>query len=103
MTRNTIAGTTQLARHVRGLWPGARILLPLPFVIWGATFFALGQGRAEHVFLMFGVPLLAFFNEKTKRLFLGLLPMGMLGFVYDSMRLVRNLGVTEERVHLCDL
>jgi hypothetical protein len=90
-------------RHVRGLWPDVRILLPLPFVVWGAAWLAAGHGRVEHAVIMLGVPLLAFASAGGKRLFLGLLPIGLLGLVYDSMRFVTNVGLTKERVHLCDL
>lgn len=103
MTRNTVSALMQLGRHVRRLWPGAGILLPLPFVAWGAAWLLAGEARAEHVLIMIGVPILAFVNATGKRLFLGLLPMGLLGLVYDTMRLVKDFGVTPDRVHLCDL
>jgi inositol phosphorylceramide synthase catalytic subunit len=103
MTRNTVLGLLGIGQHVRRLWPGAGILLPLPFVAWGAAWLAAGQGRVEHLLIMIGVPLLAFLNARGKRLFLGLLPMGLLGLVYDSTRLIKNVGLTPERVHVCDL
>jgi membrane-associated phospholipid phosphatase len=62
-----------------------------------------GKARWEHILFLVGVPLLAYFNEATKRLFVGLLPMGLLGLVYDAMRWVKDVGVTPDRVHLCDL
>jgi hypothetical protein len=92
-----------LTTHVRRLWPGMGVWLPLPFVVWTAGCFLCGQWRWEHL-VFFGLPpLLAYSNATTKRLFLGLLPMGLLGLTYDAMRLVRDLGVTPARVHLCDL
>jgi membrane-associated phospholipid phosphatase len=89
--------------HVRGLWPGAGVWLPLPFVAWGAGCILAGFGRWEHVALVFGVPLLAYASAASKRLFIGLFPMGLLGLVYDAMRFVQDLGVTADRVHVCDL
>ena len=103
MTRHTASAVLALGRHERALWPGAGILLPLPFVAWGAAWLLAGEGRGEHGVIMLGVPILAFVNPTGRRIFLGLLPMGLLGLVYDTMRLVKNLGVTPDRVHLCDL
>jgi phosphatidylglycerophosphatase A len=33
----------------------------------------------------------------------GILPLALVGVLYDSMRLVQGVGVTTARVHLCDL
>jgi membrane-associated phospholipid phosphatase len=88
------------AGHLRQLWPGAGIFLPLPFVAWAIGCLLAGYGRWEHVLFLVGVPLLAYTNRATKRLFL---PMGLLGLVYDAMRWIRDVGLTPERVHLCDL
>lgn len=77
--------------------------LTIPFVAWAIGFLALGHGRWEHIVVLVGVPLLAHFNATTKRLFLGLLPMGLLGLIYDSMRWIKDVGVTADRVHVCDL
>jgi hypothetical protein len=90
-------------RHLRTLWPGAGIWLPLPFVLWSGGSLVAGSRRWEHVAILLGVPLLAYASIATKRLFLGLLPIGLLGLVYDAMRFVKDLGVTESRVHVCDL
>lgn len=90
-------------RHVRSLWPGPGIWLPAPFVLWTIACVAAGTARWEHTLFLFVVPLLAYANAWTKRLFLGLLPIGLLGIVYDGMRYVKDVGVTPERVHLCDL
>ncbi len=103
MTHSTNVGVRGIVRHVRTLWPGPGILLPLPFVGWALAWLAAGRGRLEHVLILLGVPLLAFLNERSKRLFVGALSQGLLGLVYDTTRLVRNLGVTPARVHLCDL
>lgn len=92
-----------LVRHVRGLWPGAGVWLPLPFVVYSLGCILSGHGRWEHVAMASGVPLLAYASAASKRLFVGLLPMGILGVVYDAMRWVKDLGVTPARVHVCDL
>ncbi len=90
-------------RHVRTLWPDAGVLLPLPFVLWPLGCVLAGLGRWEHAAIMAGVPALAYTSARSKRLFLGLLPFGVLGLVYDGMRFVKDVGVSTERVHLCDL
>jgi hypothetical protein len=77
--------------------------LTLPFVVWAIVNIALGHGRWEHQVVLGGVPLLAFGNARTKRLLLGIAPMGFLGMIYDTMRWFKDVGVTPERVHLCDL
>lgn len=91
------------AAHVRRLWPGPGIWLPLPFVAWSLGCILTGSGRVEHVALLFVAPLLAYTSAATQRLFVGIVPMGFLGLVYDAMRWVKDLWVTADRVHVCDL
>ena len=98
-----MVGGVSPVSHVRALWPGVGIWLPLPFVLWSAGCLAAARGRPEHVLLLVVVPLLAYASVATKRLFVGLLPIGLLGLVYDAMRFVKDVGVTPDRVHLCDL
>lgn len=74
-----------------------------PFVLWPAYTLARGERRWEMVLVMALVPALAFGNARARRLFAGLLPIGLVGFLYDAMRLVKNVGLTPARVHLCDL
>jgi hypothetical protein len=42
-------------------------------------------------------------GPRTKRLLLGVYPIGLVGLLYDSMRLVRSIGAGARTVHLCDL
>ena len=91
---------TRVVAHVRRLWPGAGMFLPLPFVLWTTGCYAAGVGRWEHGLILFGVPVLAYAGASSKRLFLGLLPMGLLGLVYDAMRWIKNVGLTPARVHV---
>src|SRR4029079_6990209 len=70
---------------------------------WAIGCLLTGHGRWEHILFLDGVPLLAYTSAKSKRLFVGLLPMGLLGLVYDAMRWVKDVGLSPERVHLCDL
>jgi hypothetical protein len=100
----------RFARHLRALWPGAGAtwpgagaLLPLPLVAWGISRLAGGKLRWEELALVIVAPLLAYANERTKRLFLAVLPLALLGLTYDAMGYVRDVGLTTARVHDCDL
>jgi hypothetical protein len=94
---------TRFWRHLRSLWPGWTLLAPLPFVvhtIWAAERHAL---HWENIAIL-GVTLALFATgPRTKKLFLGIYPLGMVGLLYDSMRFVQNVGLTAESVHDCDL
>jgi membrane-associated phospholipid phosphatase len=79
-----------------------RWLSPLPFVVYGSIQIALGTLRWEHVALLVLVPLLANTPRATE-LYRGLYPIALLGLLYDGMRYVKTLGITAERVHLCDV
>jgi hypothetical protein len=87
--------------HVRSLWSGWGILLPLPFVLWPLYCFARGERRGELVLLLVLVPALAYGNAATKKLFVGIFPLGLVALFYDSMRFIKNLGLAP--VHDCDL
>ena len=89
--------------HVRRLWPGYGWLLPAPFLAWGVSRLMAGEVRWEYAAFIVVAPALAYFNERTKRLFLAVLPIALLGLVYDAMRYVQDVGLSQERVHLCDL
>src|SRR5215471_11660686 len=93
----------KLWRHARALWPRLTLWPILPFWAWAAFCAARGMLRWDHVALAVLTAALAYGNLKTKRLFLGLLPMGLVALFYDSMRFVKNVGLTEQSVHLCDL
>jgi hypothetical protein len=77
--------------------------LPLPFVAWVLFCVATGNGRPEHALFLVVIPLVAYASAASKRLFVGLVPMAYLGLVYDTMRWVKDVGITPARVHLCDL
>jgi len=62
-----------------------------------------GELRWDHVLLILVVISLAYGNAFTKKLCVGLYPMGLVALLYDSMRLVQHAGVDASSVHLCDL
>ena len=90
-------------RHVRALWPRWTLLPPAPFWAYGAYVALAGRLRWDHVALMIAVPLLAYATPATRRVCIGAYPMALVGLLYDMMKLVQDVGVTVDRVHVCDL
>jgi hypothetical protein len=90
-------------KHLRRLWPGWSILTPLPFFAHGA--WALGRGAFhwDNAAMLVAVTVLFSVGPRTKKLFLGVYPIGLVALFYDSMRAIQNAGVTPETVHDCDL
>lgn len=93
----------RLWAHMRTLWPRWTLLPALPFFVWVLFWGVRGELRWEQFALFTIVCVLAYTNAKTKKLFWGLLPIGFVGVLYDSMRLVKNWGLSEANVHVCDL
>jgi hypothetical protein len=89
--------------HIRGLWPKWAFLPPLPFVALAIFDLARHELRWEHIALLVLVPLLAYTHARTKKLLVGIYPIGLVGVFYDVMRLVKNMGVRPDTVHDCDL
>ncbi len=94
---------TALWRHMKALWPRWTLLPPLPFWAYGLTMLARGELRWDHIAMMILVPALAYTNARTKRLTVGTYPTALVGLLYDAMRYLKNVGVSPERVHDCDL
>lgn len=93
----------RLLRHMRALWPRFTFLPTAPFVAWAGYWGWRGQLRWEQLALAIAIVALAYGNVRTKRLYVGLFPMALLGLVYDAMRFVKDVGIDASRVHLCDL
>jgi inositol phosphorylceramide synthase catalytic subunit len=93
----------RLWQHMRSLWPRYTLLPPLPFLIYGAVMVSIGNLRWDHAVMMFVLPFLAYFNAQTKKLFTGGYAIAFTALLYDGMRYVRNVGVSVDRVHVCDL
>lgn len=94
----------RFTRHVRALWPGWSLLAIAPFLGWFMLTVVINGERRFELFLITAVCLiLSLVNARTKKLFLGLYPIGLLALVYDSMRYWKSVGVTATRVHICDL
>lgn len=93
----------QLWAHMRSLWPRYTLLPPLPWVGWGVYQLARGNIRWELIAAIVAALLLAYFNQRTKRLLIGIYPLCLVGVLYESMALIRNVGLSASTVHVCDL
>jgi membrane-associated phospholipid phosphatase len=89
--------------HLRQLWPGWTILTPLPFFVHAAWALSRHAFHWDNAALLVLVLVLFSVGPRTKKLFLGAYPIGLVALFYDSMRVVQNVGVTPESVHVCDL
>ncbi|HYQ01309.1 MAG TPA: phosphatase PAP2 family protein [Polyangiaceae bacterium] len=94
---------TRLAAHVRSLWPRWPLLPTAPFWLLCAFWAVQGKLRWDHLALALVATALAYASPWSKRLYLGILPIGLVGVLYDSMRSVKNVGLTTDNVHVCDL
>lgn len=88
---------------MKGLWPRWTLLPALPFVGWPVYCFARGEYRWELVALALLGSVLPYVGPRSKRLFGGLAPLGLVAVFYDSMRFLQGVGQSAEQVHLCDL
>jgi hypothetical protein len=89
--------SARLRARVRTLWPS------VPFWLLGAFWAVQGKLRWDHVALVLLATFLAYWSDWTRRLCLGILPIGLVGVLYDSMRVVKNVGLTPDNVHVCDV
>lgn len=89
--------------HLRELWPRGTFLPIFGFAGWPAYCVSRGEYRWEFVASVLFGAVLPYVGPKSKRLFLGILPIGLLGLFYDWMRFVKNVGLSPDRIHICDL
>lgn len=94
---------TRLWRHLRALWPDWTIVLPLPFFVHAGWAAARGQLHWENVAVLATVVGLFSIGPRSKKAFLGAYPVGLVGLLYDAMKLAQNVGVRPDTVHVCDL
>jgi inositol phosphorylceramide synthase catalytic subunit len=92
-----------LWKHMRGLWPRWTLMPVAPFVLWTLFWIARGQVRWDHLAVCGIAAVMAYWNKTSKRLYFGVLPLGLVGLLYDAMRFVKNVGLSQDTVHVCDL
>ena len=93
----------RVAAHVRTLWPRYPLWPSAPFWLLALFWAVQGKLRWDHIAVALLVMLLAYCSLWTKRLLLGILPIGLVGILYDTMRVVKNVGLTKDNVHVCDV
>lgn len=89
--------------HIQSLWPRFPLWPVTPFALWTCLWLGRGTLRWDHLAVTLLAGSLAYGSARTKRLFFCLLPVGLVGILYDAMRFVQNLGLTVETIHDCDL
>ncbi len=99
-----VAGSPRrLWAHMRELWPRWTLLPPMPWVAWATYQFLRGEVRWELIGAAVLALALAYWSPATKRLLIGIYPACLVGVLYDSMFLFKNVGLTPDNVHDCDL
>ncbi len=93
----------RLWRHMRSLWPRYTLLPVAPFIIWTMFWAVRGQLRWDHIAVCLIAIATAYGGKTAKRLYFSVLPLGLVGLLYDAMRFVANVGLSESTVHVCDL
>ncbi len=89
--------------HVNRLWPRYALVPLVPFALYVLYAAARDDLRLEHIGAFFLVVGLAYTGPRTKSLLVAIYPLGLVGLLYDGMRPFQNLGLTPERVHVCDV
>lgn len=94
---------SRLWAHMRALWPRNTLLPALPLVLGGLISVIRGERRWELISLVVLGPLLAYANQTTKKLLVGVYPLALVGLLYYVMNFGRNVGLSPSRIHTCDL
>jgi membrane-associated phospholipid phosphatase len=81
-------------------WP---LLSTAPYWAWLGFCAHRRRARWEQVAVAVGLTALACGGARSRRVFQAVAPLGAVGLLYDAMRLVKNVGLREDNVHLADL
>jgi hypothetical protein len=79
------------------------VKLIAPWLIYALYSLLRHDLRFDHLAVLAIVAGLAWAGPRSRELMRGLYPLGLVFIVYDGMRPFQNLGLTEARVHVCDL
>jgi membrane-associated phospholipid phosphatase len=79
------------------------LLAPLPFFVQGAWVAALGRFHWENAAVVTLAAILFVHGPRSRKLFLGVYPLGLVGVLYTLMKGVQNVGLSPATVHVCDL
>jgi inositol phosphorylceramide synthase catalytic subunit len=83
-----------------GVWIALAVLV---FWAWVVTMSLRAALRWDQVALAVFATALALGPRWAKRVLRGLLPLGFVGLLYDAMRFVEQVGLSESTVHVCDV
>ncbi len=89
--------------HVHRLHPRFPLWPVAPFWLLAAFRAVQSELRWDHIAIALTATFLAYWSVWTKRLLLGIVPIGLVGVLYDTMRSFKNVGLTTDNVHVCDL
>lgn len=103
MTGSPTAFKTRVLSHVRALWPRYPCWPAAPFWLLALFWAVQGKLRWDHLVVALLATFMSYWSIWTKRLYLGILPIGLVGVLYDTMRAVKNVGLTPGNVHVCDV
>jgi membrane-associated phospholipid phosphatase len=88
---------------MRALWPRYTFVPIAVFVGWPIYCTVIGERRWELAIIAILGGVMPYVGPRGKQVFLGILPLGLVAFLYDSMRFVKNVGLSPETIHVCDL
>lgn len=82
---------------------GPKLWRIAPFALY-FVYVAIWQKLGVLHFLIIGLVIaFSYIGPRTRQLLAGLFPIALVGLMYDGMRPIQKLGLTAERVHLCDV
>jgi hypothetical protein len=93
----------RVERHLSSLWPRHSWWPVAPFVLYAAYSASRHDLRPEHGLFIATSAVLAYTGPRTKELYLGVFPLGLVAVMYDFMRPFQQLGLTRGRVLLCEV
>lgn len=91
------------AARARRFWPGAWIHAPLLFSYWAAVMAAIGRLRIDHLLVAAGALILGFASAGTARFLRAFFGYALVGFFFDASRFIERLGLSPDRVLVCQL
>ena len=98
-----MAKLTRVRAHLRELGAPWTHWTVVPIMAWPLYILLRGELRWEFFALIVVTPLMAFYSKASRSLYVGIYPLPVTAILYDSMRFVKNIGVTPARIHVCDL
>lgn len=96
-------GLRAFPARARRFWPGPWIHAPLLFTYWAALMVAIDRIRIDHVLVAAGALALGFASAGTARFLRTCFGYALVGFFFDASRFIERLGLSSDRVLVCQL